>query len=45
MWIGAVDKTKQNMFVLSEDKVEHKEVEYVAAFRKIIDEILDNFLP
>lgn len=44
MWIGAVDKTKQNMFVLSEDKVEHKEVEYVAAFRKIIDEILDNSL-
>lgn len=44
MWIGAIDKTKQNMFVLSETGVECKEVEYVAAFRKIIDEILDNSL-
>ena len=44
MWIGAVDKTKQMMFVLSEDKVEHKEVEFVPAFRKICDEILDNSL-
>lgn len=44
MWIGAIDKTKQNMFILSKDKAEHKEVEYVAAFRKIIDEILDNSL-
>lgn len=44
MWIGAVDKTKQTMFVLSEDKVEHKEIEFVPAFRKICDEILDNSL-
>lgn len=44
MWIGAVDKTMQKMFVLSEDKVEHKEVEYVPGFKKICDEILDNSL-
>lgn len=44
MWIGAVDKTKQTMFVLGEDKAEHKEIEFVPAFRKITDEILDNSL-
>ena len=44
MWIGAVNKAAQKMFVLSEDKVEHKEVEYVPGFKKICDEILDNSL-
>lgn len=44
MWIGAVNKTMQKMFALSEDKVELKEVEYVPALKKIQDEILDNAL-
>lgn len=44
MWLGAIDKIKQQMFVLTDDKVEHKEVEFIPAFRKICDEILDNSL-
>jgi len=44
MWIGAVNKTTQKIFALAEDKVEHKEVEYVPGFKKICDEILDNSL-
>ena len=44
MWVGAIDKVKQKMFVLSDDKVELKDVEFIPAFRKIADEILDNSL-
>ena len=44
MWVGAVDPVKQDMFIINEENVEHKEVEYIPAFRKIIDEILDNSL-
>lgn len=44
MWIGAIDKVKQDMFILNEEKVDHKEVEFIPAFRKIVDEILDNSL-
>lgn len=44
MWIGSFDKSSQDMFVINEDKVEHKNVEFIASFRKIIDEILDNAL-
>ena len=44
MWIGAVNKTSQSMFILSDDKVEHKDIEYVPGFKKICDEILDNSL-
>lgn len=44
MWIGAVDKTNQKMFILSDEKVEYKEIEYVPGFKKIQDEILDNAL-
>ena len=44
MWIGAVNKTMQKMFILTDDKVEHKEIEYVPGFKKICDEILDNSL-
>ena len=44
MWIGSMDPKVQDMFLISEDKVEHKDVEFIAAFRKIIDEILDNSL-
>lgn len=42
MWIGAMNNVKQDMFIINEDKVEHREVEFVPAFRKICDEILDN---
>ena len=46
MWIGSVSPIKRNMFLISPDesKVEFKEIEFVPAFRKIIDEILDNSL-
>lgn len=44
MWIGAVNKTMQKMFILTDDKVEHREIEYVPGFKKICDEILDNSL-
>lgn len=44
MWIGSMDLTKQSMFIINDEKVEHKDVEYIPAFRKIIDEILDNSL-
>lgn len=44
MWIGSMDPIKQDMFVLNDESVEHKEVEFIPAFRKIIDEILDNSL-
>lgn len=44
MWIGAMDPVKQTMFMIGEEKVERKEVEFIPAFRKIIDEILDNAL-
>ena len=44
MWIGAIDPTQQEMFIVNEDKVEHKSVEFIPAFRKILDEILDNSL-
>ena len=44
MWIGAIDPTQQDMFIVNEDKVEHKSVEFIPAFRKILDEILDNSL-
>ena len=44
MWIGAVNKTTQKMFILTDDKVEHREIEYVPGFKKICDEILDNSL-
>ena len=43
-WIGAVNKTTQKMFILTDDKVEHREIEYVPGFKKICDEILDNSL-
>ena len=44
MWIGAVNKTTQKMFILTDDRVEHREIEYVPGFKKICDEILDNSL-
>ena len=46
MWIGSVSPIKRNMFLISQDetKVDFKEIEFVPAFRKIVDEILDNSL-
>lgn len=42
MWAGSMQPIKQKMFIINKDGVEYKEVEYIPAFRKIIDEILDN---
>lgn len=44
MWIGSMDPIQQDMFIISEDKIEHKNITFIPAFRKIIDEILDNAL-
>lgn len=44
MWVGSMDPITQDMFVVTEDHVEHKTVQFIPAFRKIIDEILDNSL-
>lgn len=44
MWVGSMDPIQQDMFVLNESSVEHRTVEFIPAFRKIIDEILDNAL-
>ena len=42
MWIGSMSPITQKMFMIEEDGVKLKEVTYIPAFRKIIDEILDN---
>ena len=42
MWIGSMSPVTQKMFVIKDENVEYKEVTYIPAFRKIIDEILDN---
>ena len=34
MWIGAIDPTQQEMFIVNEDKVEHKSVEFIPAFKR-----------
>ena len=44
MWIGAIDPTEKEMFVINDDHVEYKPITYIPAFRKIFDEILDNAL-
>ena len=44
MWIGSMDPTTQRLFAVNEEKVEYQEITYIPAFRKIIDEILDNAL-
>lgn len=44
MWIGAVDPTEKEMFIINDEKAEYKTVTYIPAFRKIFDEILDNAL-
>ena len=42
MYIGAVDLTTSNEYILSDDKIEYKEVKYVPGLIKIINEIIDN---
>lgn len=42
MWIGSMDPTSKETFIINNDKVEYKTITYIAAFRKILDEILDN---
>ena len=44
MWIGAMSPVQQDMFVIADDHVEQKTVEFIPAFRKLADEILDNAL-
>lgn len=43
MYIGAVDLTSSNEYILSDnDKMEYKEIEFVPGLIKIINEIIDN---
>lgn len=42
MWIGSMQPLTQKLFMIDKEGVEYKEVSYIPAFRKIIDEILDN---
>ena len=44
MWIGAMTPIQQNMFIIADEHVEQKNIEYIPAFKKIADEILDNAL-
>lgn len=42
MYIGAVNLTKSNEYILEDNKIEYKEVQYVPGLIKIINEIIDN---
>ena len=42
MWIGSMSPLTQKMFMVNGDGVEYKEVTFIPAFRKIMDEVLDN---
>ena len=42
MWAGSMQPIKNKMFMIGQNGVEYKEVTYIPAFRKIIDEIIDN---
>ena len=42
MWIGSMSPVTQKMFVIGSDGVEFREVTFIPAFRKILDEVLDN---
>lgn len=44
MWIGSMDTLTREMFIINEDSIERKEIGFIPAFKKIIDEILDNSL-
>lgn len=42
MYIGAVDLTKSEEYILEDNKVQLQEIEYVPGLTKIINEIIDN---
>lgn len=42
MYIGAVDMTTSNEYLLIDDKIEYTKVKFVPGFIKIINEIIDN---
>jgi DNA topoisomerase-2 len=42
MYIGSVDSTKTIEYIFENDKIVHKEIEYVPGLIKIINEIIDN---
>lgn len=42
MWIGSMDSTEVNGFLFKNDKLEWGTINYVPAFLKIINEVLDN---
>lgn len=42
MYIGAIDKTVTNEFIVDNNKIEQRYVEYVPGLIKIINEIIDN---
>ena len=42
MWIGSMQPVTQKLFMIGQDGAIHKEVTFIPAFRKILDEILDN---
>jgi DNA gyrase/topoisomerase IV subunit B len=42
MYIGAVNTTKTNEYILEDGKIQYKEVSYVPGLIKIINEIIDN---
>ena len=42
MYIGAVNRTTSNEYILEDGKIQYKEVEYVPGLIKIINEIIDN---
>jgi len=41
-YIGSIDEIKSEEFIITGEKIEKKEIEYVPALIKIINEILDN---
>ena len=42
MYIGGISKTKSHDYILEDNKIQYKEVEYVPGLIKIINEIIDN---
>ena len=42
MYIGGIDLTSSNEYILENNKITNKEVQYVPALVKIINEIIDN---
>lgn len=44
MWIGSMSSVQQNIFIINDEHVEQKTIDFIPAFKKCIDEILDNAL-